>query len=166
MTILRHRRWLLVFALVAGVAAIASQYGGEPATVASAHTGGPSHSVRARPPADDLPKLELPKIDAGEPREPVGNAFEARSWAPPAPKTRLPQSPTPQAPPLPYTYVGKMMEDGRIVVFLARNERNYAVRNGDKLDGTYQVDDVRPTEMLMTYLPLNQQQSLAIGSAN
>jgi hypothetical protein len=40
------------------------------------------------------------------------------------------------------------------------------VRSGDKLDNTYQVDDIKPNVMLLTYLPLNLQQSLTIGSPN
>ena len=59
-----------------------------------------------------------------------------------------------------------MVDEGQIVVFLTRQERNYAVRSGDKLDNTYQVDDIKPSVMLLTYLPLNLQQSLTIGSPN
>jgi len=40
------------------------------------------------------------------------------------------------------------------------------VRSGDKLDNTYQVDDIKPNVMLLTYLPLKLQQSLTIGSTN
>ena len=59
-----------------------------------------------------------------------------------------------------------MVDDGQIIVFLTRQERNYAVRSGDKLDNTYQVDDIKRNVMLLTYLPLKLQQSLTIGSTN
>ena len=163
-----QRRWLLGSTLIAGVAAALDKYGGEPATAALARTENPLPAQRGRVLVVPLPELELEKLDLEKSRDPITNAFEPRSWIVPPPKIKqapLP-SPAPQAPPLPYTYIGKMMEDGKIVVFLTRQELNYTVRSGDQLDNVYQVDDIRPTVMLLTYLPLNLQQSLPIGDAN
>lgn len=160
-----QRRWVLGSTLVAGIVSASWKDGGEPATAALAHTERPLPAQRGRAPVDALPELELEKLELDKSREPITNAFEPRSWAPPPPKRNLPPSP-PQAPPLPYTFVGKMVDDGQIIVFLTRQERNYAVRSGDKLDNTYQVDDIKPNVMLLTYLPLNLQQSLTIGSPN
>lgn len=161
-----QRRWVLGSTLVAGIVSASWKDGGEPATAALTHTERPLPAQRGRAPADALPELELEKLELDKSREPITNAFEPRSWAPPPPpKNNLPPPP-PQAPPLPYTYVGKMVDEGQIVVFLTRQERNYAVRSGDKLDNTYQVDDIKPSVMLLTYLPLNLQQSLTIGSPN
>ena len=160
-----QRRWVLGGMLVAGIVAASWKDGGEPATAAFAHTERPLPAQRGRAPVDALPELELEKLELDKSREPITNAFEPRSWAPPPPKSNLPPAP-PQAPPLPYTFVGKMVDDGQIIVFLTRQERNYAVRSGDKLDNIYQVDDIKPNVMLLTYLPLNLQQSLTIGSPN
>jgi hypothetical protein len=159
-----HRRLLLGGALIAGIAAASWEYGSEPATAALAKTGPPP--ARGRAPVEQLPELELEKLELDKSPEPITNAFEPRSWAPPPPKINLPPPPPPQAPPLPYTYIGKMVEEGQTVVFLTRQERNYAVRSGDKLDNIYQVDDIKSNVMLLTYLPLNLQQSLMIGSTN
>ncbi|MDB5811371.1 MAG: type secretion system, translation initiation factor [Betaproteobacteria bacterium] len=160
-----NRRWLLGVTLVAGVIGGLWRYGGEPATAALAHPARPSAAAQAGASSESLPEIDLSRLDVQKSDAPITDAFEPRSWVPPAPRIKMTPAP-PQAPPLPFIYVGKMMEDGRIVVFLSSQDRNYAVRSGDRLDGNYQVDDIKPTMMLLTYLPLNLQQSLAIGSAN
>ena len=58
------------------------------------------------------------------------------------------------------------MDGSEIVVFLEKQNSNYAVRAGDKLDNTYKVDEIKPGVMTLTYLPLGQQQTIAIGAAN
>jgi hypothetical protein len=159
-------RWLMGSTLLAGLVTVSWKYGGEPATAAMAKTGQTAAVQSGRPPDAALPELELEKLELDKSPEPITDAFEPRSWIPPPPKFKAPPPPPPQAPPLPFTYIGKMLEDGKVVVFLTSGQRNYTVRSGDKLDDTYQVDDIKPTTMLLTYLPLNVQQSLMIGSAN
>jgi hypothetical protein len=169
MTLTRtQRRWLAGAMLVTGAAAALWENGGEPAG-ALAQTERLQPVQRNRAPVAALPELELEKLELARSPEPIANAFEPRSWIPPPLKIMLgppPPPPPPQAPPLPYIYIGKMMDAGEIVVFLANRERNYSVRSGDKLDDLYQVNDIKPTMMVLTYLPLNLQQSLMIGSAN
>lgn len=70
-----------------------------------------------------------------------------------------------EPPPVPFTYMGKMLEDGETVVFLTRGDRNYLARKGATLDGQYRVDAIGPRTMVLTYLPAKVKQSLAIGSA-
>jgi len=117
--------------------------------------------------AGTLPSLPLERLDVKGSREAVSDAFEVRSWAPPPPPPPKPvPPPPPQAPPLPFKYMGKIMEAGQVVVFLERQDRNFVVRAGDKLDNNYQVDEIKPGVMTLTYLPLGQKQTLAIGAAN
>jgi len=111
-----------------------------------------------------LPQLKLDRLAQPSSREAVRDAFEERSWAPPPPKPAPP--PPPMAPPLPFKYMGKIMDGGEIVVFLAKQDSNYSVRTGDKLDSNYQVEDIKPGVMTFNYLPLGQKQTLAIGAAN
>jgi hypothetical protein len=56
-----------------------------------------------------------------------------------------------------------MSDDGQTIVFLNAADRSYAVRIGDVLDGRYKVDDIKERTMVLTYLPLQQQQMLNIG---
>ena len=72
--------------------------------------------------------------------------------------------PRPEAPPLPFTYLGKLVEDGRTTLFLAREDRNYVVRTGDTIDGTYRIEEIRDAAAVLVYLPLKSKQTLAFAA--
>lgn len=93
----------------------------------------------------------------------ASDLFAARSWyVPPPPPKPLPPPP-PSAPPLPFSFMGKMMDEGKLTVYLSAQERNYVVRTGDTIDGTYKVEEVGARMLTLTYLPLNIKQTLMIG---
>lgn len=114
---------------------------------------------------DRLKRTPLPEASSED-------LFRSQSWyvPPPTPKTKPagppPPPPPPTAPPLPFTFLGKMVENGQIVVFLSNADRNIVARSGDIIDGTYKVDSITPTLMTMTYLPLNIKQTLAVGESS
>ena len=95
--------------------------------------------------------------------------FARHDWTPPppppsdAPAAAAPPPPPPSAPPLPFTYLGKSLQEGVWQIYLARGERTYLVHDGDTIDGTYRVDAIRPPVLNLTYLPLEQSQQLNIG---
>jgi hypothetical protein len=94
--------------------------------------------------------------------------FSPQSWyvAPPAPPpvTVVAQPPpVPTAPPLPFAFMGSYRADGAATYFLTAGDRVYDVKIGDTLDNTYSVDGVRSGQLLLTYIPLKIQQSLAVG---
>lgn len=80
--------------------------------------------------------------------------------APPPAAAAAPEKPA--APPLPFTYLGKVIEDGKLSVFLARGGENLSVSPGDTIGGEYRVDAVTESEIRFTYLPLKTQQSLPL----
>ena len=92
--------------------------------------------------------------------------FATQSWVPPPPPPvdpkLLPPPPPPMAPPLRMTFLGKKLEDGVWEVFLAQGDNSFVVRNQSVISGTYRVDQITPTAVTMTYLPLNQVQRLNI----
>lgn len=96
----------------------------------------------------------------------INNIFAARSWyvPPPPPKPLPPVPPTP--PPMPFTYIGKLEEQGRTMVFLSSQGVNYSVKQGDRIEGTYRVEEISPQAVILTYLPLNIRQTLPIGAIN
>ncbi len=94
---------------------------------------------------------------------PPRDLFAAHSWAPPPAPAPAPVMAAPVAPPLPYTYVGKKLENGEWEVYLARGEQTFAVRTGATLEAAYRVDTIAPPVMTLTYLPLAQTQNLSIG---
>ena len=81
--------------------------------------------------------------------------FARQDWTPPPPP--------PTAPPLPFTFFGKSLQDGTWEVYLARGDRTYLVRDQTTIDGTYRVDAIRPPVLTLTYLPLEQVQQINIG---
>ena len=98
----------------------------------------------------------------------AASLFLTQSWyvAPPAPPAPMvvqaPSAPT--APPLPFAYMGTYRPEGAVpTYFLTSGDRVYDVKIGDTLDNTYSVDGVRSGQMLLTYIPLKIQQSLAVG---
>jgi hypothetical protein len=96
--------------------------------------------------------------------------FSAHSWyvapppPPPAPPVAAAPPPAPTAPPLPFAFMGSYQPQGATATFfLTAGDRVYDVRVGDTLDNTYSVDGVKSGQLLLTYIPLKIQQSLAVG---
>ncbi|MDO9197001.1 hypothetical protein [Rhodoferax sp.] len=93
----------------------------------------------------------------------AADLFAVRSWQPPPPPPRKAEAP--KAPPLPFRYLGKVLDDAEIMVFLEQSARTHLVRKGDLL-ADYKVDEITTSGMTFVYVPLNEKQSLTFGSAN
>jgi hypothetical protein len=93
--------------------------------------------------------------------------FASHSFLPPVPKVteRRGPPPAPMAPPLPFRYQGRLMEEGRTTVFLAQGERILPARIGDLLNNQYRVEAVTASTITFIFEPLKQRQTLTIGSA-
>lgn len=109
-----------------------------------------------------LDKLQRVSMDVGE-----FNPFGAKSWyvPPPAPPpAQLPPA-QPTAPALPFTYAGKLQEEGgRWVVYLTQGEQFYAVSKGETFDNVYRFDGIENGHLVIQYLPLSIKQLLPIGT--
>jgi hypothetical protein len=89
--------------------------------------------------------------------------FATRSWLPPpGPPSKVE---APRAPPLPFRYLGMLMDGPDIQVFLAQDARTHLLRKGDVQAG-YKVEEITTTGMTFVYLALNEKQRLMFGSAN
>jgi hypothetical protein len=117
------------------------------------------------------PRLDLERLHRSPPEVARADPFAQRSWelaaraeaqrnAPPPPPPAAPR-----APPLPFTYLGKAVEAGKVTVFLSRGDNTYIARPGETLDGTYRVERVDEHAVVFRYLPLGQRQRLALGGA-
>ncbi|MFY9259099.1 MAG: hypothetical protein WAO71_01175 [Gallionella sp.] len=100
--------------------------------------------------------------------------FQSKTWYTPPPQTQaisLQQTPIaalqppPSAPALPFSFIGRMIDKNEAVLFLSKNGRQYAVKTGDVIDGSYRVEKFTENDVLLTYLPMNIQQTLAFHSA-
>ena len=112
----------------------------------------------------------------------LGNVFAKQSWQPDTPKkTMLAQAgetsakaapataaakSAPDAPPLPFQFLGRFVDEGKAAYFLQAQGRNVVARVGEKIDDTYLLDSVGGDAMHFIYLPLNQKQSLVVGDMN
>jgi hypothetical protein len=100
----------------------------------------------------------------------AASLFSPQSWyvapppPPPAPPAAYQPPPAPTAPPLPFAFMGSYRtQGGGAVYYLTAGDRVYDVKVGDTLDNTYSVDGVKSGQLLLTYMPLKIQQSIAVG---
>jgi hypothetical protein len=50
--------------------------------------------------------------------------------------------------------------------FLAKGDALHVLKVGDVVDGTYRIESLSPTQVVIMYLPLKQQQSLGVDGGN
>jgi hypothetical protein len=91
------------------------------------------------------------------------DAFAPRNFSPVIPPQAQVKAAAarPEAPPLPFRYLGKMVEDGNTKIFLANGEESITASPGQRI-GDYRIDKITEAEVRITYLPLKQQQSLPL----
>jgi hypothetical protein len=115
----------------------------------------------AEPAAPLAQSLDLSKLERAAPgAAPAADPFAPKSFAPaqeqqPAARAR------PEAPALPFRYLGKLIEDGKLSVFLANGAESVTAVAGERI-GDYRVDKVTESEIQFTYLPLKTKQSLPL----
>lgn len=76
------------------------------------------------------------------------------------PKPRFVSKPT--APPLPFKYIGKLVEGTEIKVFLLEGQALHIVKQGDKLANKYQLKAIDENQLTWIYLPMNMTQKMSI----
>lgn len=121
--------------------------------------------------SEDLDLTNLFRSEVQDP-QPAVDPFARRSFGSQQAASDAAAKPASPAgpPPLPFRYVGKAIEDGKLAVFLQRGEDSYSVsqhgKGGQKLDDEYRVDKVSETKVVFTYLPLKTKQILDIPAVN
>lgn len=85
------------------------------------------------------------------------DAFRTKSWQPPPPPPAKPS-----APPLPFRYLGKVVDDGAARFFVARQDAYLTLREGDRIDDQYLFERAERSRLVFLYRPLQQQQFLAV----
>ncbi|KVQ00045.1 hypothetical protein WJ96_35800 [Burkholderia ubonensis] len=150
---------------VAGHRAPPSRASAQAASAASAAAAASSAQVDAPTPAA-TPREKLAALRAPVSVESANDPFTASSWLPPSPvEAPLPiaRPAPPTAPPVPFTYVGELdAKADKPQVFLSNGDQLLIVSPGDVIDGQYRVDAVSASNVVLTYLPLNQTQVVSI----
>lgn len=76
--------------------------------------------------------------------------------------TAATQAAVPAAPPLPFQYLGKLIQNRQLLVFLGTGGNVYTVSDGQTLENLYRVERVTEESVTFTYLPMGQRQVLEI----
>ena len=165
----RHIVMGVALAIAAGLAAFGDTTPQEDVAEAVERPAQPARAPVARAAAAAATILRLqPRADLiGDLSASGDDLFGSQDWTPPAPPPPAAQAgppPPPMAPPLPFTFIGKSLEEGRWEVYLASGERTHIAFEGGTLDGAWRVERIAPPLMTLTYLPLNQVQQLNIGA--
>ncbi len=161
-------RWLAWIALLAvGAAASVSFEDPDGGKVVQAVESRPR--LQAATPADRAPRgdvvgrVRLERLnDRGGAAVDAADLFVARSWKP-EPNAGAPERPA--APPLPFTYLGRLHSAGSDTAYVAMGERNLAVKAGDLIQDTYRVERVAGNAVTFRHLPTGDRQTLAIGGS-
>lgn len=96
--------------------------------------------------------------------------FAARGWLPPPPPPPPPAAlppppppPPPQAPPVPFRFVGLIEEkSAKPAAFIAKGDALFVVHVGDVVDTNYRVESFNSAQVVVTYLPLKQRQTIEV----
>jgi len=161
----RQRRLVLCTVLLGTVAAAFFVEDEAAAPVESEHPA--RQDARARPQASEslaqAPLSSEPVIAStvGEEAPASIDPFRSTSWyvAPPPPPP-----PKPTAPPLPFTFLGQLIEEDGTRVFVNHQGQHLIIKAGDVIAGTYAVEEVAAGKVVFLYLPLKERQVLATAA--
>lgn len=113
---------------------------------------------RTEGPNFDISRLERPAAAA-----PASDPFAKRSFgASAAAAQQAPAPARPEAPELPFRYMGKVIEDGKTEILLLRGDEHFVVAAGQKIDNEYRLDKVTASALTITYLPMKTKQTLEL----
>jgi hypothetical protein len=110
--------------------------------------------------------IDLAKLERAEAGLPEADPFAQRSFAPQAPAREAAAPQPPAAPPLPFQYIGKVIENGKLEVYVTHGEELLSLARGQKIGGEYRVDKVTASSVTFTYLPLKMKQTLDLPAVN
>jgi hypothetical protein len=114
------------------------------------------------------PGIDLAKLGRAEAGLPDADPFAQRGFgAQPKREAAAPQAPQPpSAPPLPFQYIGKVIENGKLEVYVTHGEELPGLTRGQKIGNEYRVDKITTSSITFTYLPLKLKQTLDLPAVN
>lgn len=163
-------RKIVIFAALGGGLALVFL---DPASEKPISVAFPAVSLQARGPsgmsdADGSAKGESKTRALALPKRPAWSElraefFGSQSWQPPAPKV-IAAPVVPTAPPLPYRFAGKLVQNGKLHVFLSKGDAAIPIKQGEILDGTYRVEAIGEDRITLVYLPLGLRENIPVNS--
>lgn len=107
--------------------------------------------------AGSLARLDVVRAPWPELDDPLARIV---SFAPPPPPSVSAGPVEPQAPALPFRYVGAIDDAQGKAVFLLEGTQVRLARQGEEIAGRYRVERITPSAVEFTYLPLKKIQTL------
>jgi hypothetical protein len=151
------KRALLVVVTLAAVASVVTGREKPAVEIVQERTG--------RPPVQSLADIDLDKLARAEGSLPQADPFAQRSFGA-QPKQAAAAESRPAVPPLPFQYIGKVIENGRQEVYVMRGDEVLTLARGQKIGNEYRVDKITGTSITFTYLPLKTRQTLDLPAVN
>jgi hypothetical protein len=143
---MRHRLNIALLAFVLGAAALWAAFdaGNRVETPIAAKTGDPPRA------GSDGLRTGLPARAAFG--DATAELFAPRAQEAPSSSMKRGRTSPPDAPPLPYRFIGRVYQESGTQIFLAKDAKVFAVKKGDVLDGAYRVDAVSSTSLTLIHL--------------
>jgi hypothetical protein len=179
MTLGTRQRWLVLIVLLTAALTAAAwvREDDDVVVIEAVDTTAGGETVRAtRTPADAgarsavaAEQVRLEKLRERDAAGVSGDAFAPRSWQRPAAKPQAgdvvaaPPPPPPSAPPLPFAYMGRLLDEDTSAVFLMQGDRSLIARQGETIDATYRIEEIAGTRLTFTHLPTGIRQTLSFG---
>lgn len=111
--------------------------------------------------------LDLDKLNRAQVALADTDLFSAKSVYSPPPQLSVPMTPPESSvPPLPFTFIGRLVDGEVTTVFLLKQNQNYNLKVNDVVENTYRVEQIAEDHVVLTYLPLDAQQTLYTGRDN
>lgn len=98
----------------------------------------------------------------------IKDLFASHSWEEKKKvvKTKPTPPPPPQAPPLPFTYMGKLDQGTEgVQVFLMQSDKVLTVSVGENVNQLWRLDEESESGLTFTYIPLDQQKMMSKGAS-
>lgn len=160
----RSRKIVLGIALIGTVVAAVYPVEEPPAQqpMAKNRTGQLAAVKSPEAPDENIPWIEIVRAPIAAPEN---NPFSDNAWRPPPPPPPKPEAPpAPMAPPFPYSYAGRMGSEEKPLLLFVSNDKSVSARVGELIDSAWRVEAVDETSISLRYLPLDQTQSISLGS--
>ena len=109
-------------------------------------------------------ELDLSRLERRADEGAQADLFASRAFAG-EDKKKTPGK-TRTAPPLPFAYIGKVIEGGKTEIWLERGGELLAVAPGAKIGADYRLEAAEGDTLAFTYLPLGLRQTLDLPSMN
>jgi len=150
-------RFLIVFA-VAGLAALTFTYfdrSARPPAKPGSHDIRPGERLGERPRVEPILTRGVPRVDAAINNEASRRAAEAAYFARPS---------SPQAPSVPFKFLGKITEGHQTLVLLYGGGQTLTVRGIGELDDDYVVDAIGEAYLVLRHVSGGESQIIELAS--